>query len=151
MFLVLRRIVDPNEDNALSQKWLSSRVEEIGLARAQTNDKWYYDQWITTYGILKLKLCMVPEISGLWRIPGLVERGIRFSNQNDTNTCWHGKDYYDCNEDIRIVAHGCKWWHFFPTQKFEEHVEKFSEITKNVYRLDFGNMFTNATWKRLHP
>jgi hypothetical protein len=150
-FSVWRQIVDPYEENMLNQKWLLHRVEEIGLERAKANDKWYYDQWITTDGILKLKLCTVPETSGLCRIPGLVENKIYFPSMNDTNTCWHGKNYQDCNRDIRIVAHGCKWWHFFPTQKFKEHVKKFNEITNNEYKLDFGTMFTNRTWNRLHP
>ena len=143
--------MDPKNETELNQKWLSKRVEEIGLARVNNNDKWYYDQWITTYGILKNRLCTVPEESGLWKIPGLVERKIYFPNMNDTNICWHGKNYQDCNEDIRIVAYGCKWWHFFPEQKFKAHVKKFNEITENSYKLDFENIFTNEAWKRLHP
>ena len=103
----------------LNKKWLDDRIEDIGLARAKSNDKWYYDQWITTYGILINKLCTVPEKSGLWNVPGLKERNIYFPNLNDTTTCWHGRYYKDCNLDMHIVAYGCKWWHFFP---FQNHV-----------------------------
>ena len=93
----------------------------------------------------------MPEKSGLWNVPGLKERNIYFPNLNDTTTCWHGRYYKDCNLDMHIVAYGCKWWHFFPFQKFDEHVKKFNEITKNAYNLDFGSMFTNETWNKLHP
>ena len=148
---VWRQIVDPNGYKVLNKKWLDDRIEDIGLARAKSNDKWYYDQWITTYGILTNKLCTVPEKSGLWNVPGLKERNIYFPNLNDTSTCWHGRYYKDCNLDMHIVAYGCKWWHFFPFQKFDEHVKKFNEITKNAYNLDFGSMFTNETWNKLHP
>ena len=149
--LVWRQIIDPMNETTLDQKWLSQRVNEIGLARANHNSKWYYDQWITTYGILKNKFCTVPEESGLWKIPGLVDRELYFPTFNDTNICWHGKNYQDCNKDIRIVAYGCKWWHFFPSQEFKDHVKKFNEITENAYTIDFGNMFTDEAWKRLHP
>lgn len=135
----------------MNQSWLSERIEEIGLARAKFNDKWYYDQWVTTYGILKNKFCTVPEVSGLWKIPGLLERKIYFPTMNDSATCWHGRNYQDCNMDMHIVPYGCKWWHFFPFQKFKDHVIKFNEITNNTYNLEFGNMFTNDTWNRLHP
>ena len=150
-FVVWREIVDPKNHTDVNQNWLSKRIEEIGLKRAKTNDKWYYDQWITTYGILKHKLCTVPKVSGLWKIPGLVDQGLYFPEMDDSKTCWHGKNYHDCNMDIRIIPYGCKWWHFFPFQKFKEHVQKFNELTENTYELNFKKMFTNETWNRLHP
>merc|ERR550539_510273 len=119
---VWRQIVRSNDDKELNQSWLSERIEEIGLARAKFNDKWYYDQWVTTYGILKNRFCTVPEVSGLWKIPGLLERKIYFPTMNDSATCWHGRNYQDCNMDMHIVPYGCKWWHFFPFQKFKDHV-----------------------------
>ena len=148
---VWRQIVDQKNETTLNQKWLSDRINEIGLARTKYNEKWYYDQWITTYGILKNKFCTVPEESGLWKIPGLVDNNIYFPNMNDSSICWHGKNYQDCNMDMRIVPYGCKWWHFFPFEKFKDHVKKFQEITENAYKLDFEHIFTNDTWKRLHP
>ena len=148
---VWRQIVEPNKpNNLLNQKWLTERIDEIGLRSAKRNDKWYYDQWVTTYGILKHKLCTVPEKSGLWKIPGLVDKEIYFPNLDDKNICWHGKNYQDCNRDWMIIPYGCKWWHFFPQQKFKDHVKKFNEITENVYKLNFESMFTNDTWSRLH-
>ena len=52
---------------------------------------------------------------------------------------------------MRIISGGCKWWHWRPKQTLEEHVRKFNEITENVYKLEFGNMFTNESYNRLHP
>ena len=130
---------------------MTERIKEIGLARTKFNDKWYSDQWITTYGILKRKLCTVPSESGLWKIPGLVEKQLYFPQLNDSKTCWHGKNYHDCNRINHIIPYGCKWWHFYPDQKFKEHVEKFNEITKGIYKLDFGNIFTDKSWRKLHP
>ena len=140
----------PNKDDQLNQKWLDDRINEIGLSRAKHNDKWYYDQWVTTYGILKNKLCTVPEISGLWNIPGLIDRKLYFPQLNDSKTCWHGKNYHDCNQIMRIIPYGCKWWHFYPTQSFKEHVAKFNELTNNEYKLNFGDIFTQKNWNKLH-
>jgi len=84
---VWRQIVEPGEEALLNQKWLTGRIEEIGLARSKSNDQWYYYQWVTTYGILKNRLCTVPESSGLWKVPGLVDRKIYFPELNDSKTC----------------------------------------------------------------
>ena len=94
---------------------------------------WYYDQWITTYGILYHKICSAPPWSGLWNNPGL-EFDPEF---DDSDNCWHGAGYKDCNIDIHIVPHGCKWYHFYPNQNFDAHVEKFHEITNHVYDIDW--------------
>ena len=150
IILVWRQIVDPNDDKKLNQKWLTDRIDEIGLARTKNNDKWYYDQWVTTYGILKNRLCTVPETSGLWNIPGLIDRKIYFPLLDDSKTCWHGKNYHDCNQQIRIIPYGCKWWHFYPSQGLKDHVAKFNDITNNEYKLDFGDIFTRKNWIKLH-
>ena len=134
----------------MNQKWVNDRIEEIGLKRTNFNDKWYYDQWITTFGILKHKICTVPEISGLWKVPGLTKHGIYFPSMNDSETCWHGKNYNDCNDDIRIVAYGCKWWHFFPFQTFKDHVKKFRELTENEYEIKYEKIFSAKNWNKLH-
>ena len=46
---------------------------------------------------------------------------------------------------MHIQPHGCKWYHFFPQQTFEEHVEKFNEITNNVYNIDYQELYSNQT------
>ena len=159
-FTVWRQIINAdNKWDELKKVWVSERIEEIGLERVEhwtskglgSDDMWYYDQWITSYGILKQTFCTVPEISGLWRLPGLVNREIYFPNFNDSEICWHGKNYRSCDIEMRIISGGCKWWHWRPKQTLEEHVKKFNEITGNTYKLEFGNMFTNETYNRLHP
>ena len=122
-----------NSTSDLNKDWLSYKREEIGLGEST----WYYDQWITTHGILRNKICNVPPWSGLWNNKDLV-----FDPQfNDSEQCWHGQGYKDCNLNIHIVAHGCKWYHFFPWQKFEDHVEKFNEITNNAYNIETVDIF----------
>ena len=37
----------------IGQEWINASVIEIGLDRVSGQSKWYYDQWITTYGIIK--------------------------------------------------------------------------------------------------
>ena len=59
----------------------------------------------------------------------------------DDATCFHGLGYKDCNEDIRVVYGGCKWWHVFPKQTLQEHVNKFHEITSNEYQIDMRSPF----------
>ena len=43
----------------------------------------------------------------------------------------------DSNRDIGIVFEGCKWYHFFPDQTLDEHVEKFRELTNGSIELSF--------------
>ena len=64
---------------------------------------------------------------------------------DDSNQCWHGFGFRDCNIIMHIQPHGCKWYHFFPQQTFEEHVEKFNEITNNVYAIDYQELYSNQT------
>lgn len=95
---------------------------------------WYTDQLITTYGLLKHQLCNVPETSGLWNLPNL-EFDPSFS---DEKFCWHGRGYKDCNRDVHIVYQGCKWWHFFPGQGMQDHIEKFYELTNYTTKIDLN-------------
>ena len=124
------------------------RIEEIGIEHVEfwtskglgTNAKWYYDQWITTYGVIKNKLCNVPEVSGLWKLPGLVERNLYFPYMDDSESCWHGKNYISCDIYRTIIAGGCRWWHFRPLQSLKEHIQKFNEITNNTYKFNFKDI-----------
>ena len=120
------------------------RVEEIGIEHVDfwinhglgADAKWYYDQWITTYGVIKNKFCNVPEVSGLWKLPGLVKRNLYFPDMDDSDTCWHGKGYKSCDVFGTIVANGCKSWHFRPFQTLNEHIKKFNEVTNNSFRFN---------------
>ena len=51
---VWKTIVAPERTSskALSRDWIDKSVEEIGLSH-EDESKWYYDQWITTFGLLK--------------------------------------------------------------------------------------------------
>jgi len=126
-----------NATSDLNEDWIRYKRDEIGLG----NLTWYYDQWITTHGLLLKNICTVPPWSGLWNKKGL-EYDPYF---DDSNQCWHGRGYKDCNMDIHIVPHGCKWWHFYPSQTFKEHVEKFNELTENSYNLQITDIFSQNT------
>ena len=138
-----REIIEPREDGQLNQNWLTERVEEIaageeaslGLSRQLVS--WTYDQWVCTYGILKSKLCTVPKTSGLWKTPGLVTHKLYFPDMDDSSTCWHGENYRDCNKGHEHRKGGCKWWHFFPRQRYREMVKKFNQITDHQYNITF--------------
>ena len=121
--------------------------EEVELL--DDRNTWYTDQLITqvtlemmtssdrllcrTHSLLSSKTCSVPESSGLWNLPGL-EFDPEF---DDSGSCWHGRGFKDCNKDIHIVYQGCKWWHFYPDQRFQDHLDKFYELTNNSIPLDF--------------
>ena len=56
---------------------------------------------------------------------------------DDSKTCWHGGGIYeDCNNTmalgrnlkIRFYGKRCKWWHFFPKEKYANLKSKFDEI-----------------------
>ena len=127
-----KKIINSTQD--LNSAWIDSKRQEIGL---DPNSTWYYDQWITTHGLLKNRLCTAPPWSGLWNAPGLeFDPGF-----DDRDQCWHGQHYKDCNIDMHIVPHGCKWFHFYPFQTFEEHVKKFNELTKNEYNTVVENIY----------
>lgn len=125
-----------NATDGMNEKWLQMKQKEIDLDKDST---WYYDQWITTHGILKHKICQVPAYSGLWNNKGLIHDPAF----DDSSQCWHGFGYKDCNIEMHIVPHGCKWYHFFPSQNFQAHVDKFNEITKNEYNLSLKDMYSD--------
>jgi hypothetical protein len=126
-----------NAPEGLTEAWLHAKQDEIGLDKSQT---WYYDQWITTYGLLKNKICNVPPTSGLWKNKDLV-----FDPKfNDSLQCWHGSGYKDCNIDIHIVKHGCKWYHFYPFETFQDHLDKFNELTNYVYDIQLSDMYNTV-------
>ena len=57
--------------------------------------------------------------------------------KSESAPSWHGRGFKDCNRDIRIVFEGCKWYHFFPDQTLDEHVDKFRELTNGTIELRF--------------
>ena len=155
MTTVWREILEPNADNQLNQAWLECRIQDmLGSEKEKFEHKgfsWGYDQLVTTFGLLKHKFCTVPAISGLWKLPGLKERGIYFPSMNESNICWHGKYYNDCNKDRRMIPFGCKWWHFHPYENFETHVKKFNKLTDYMYKgavSELKNMFIDKRWNK---
>ena len=142
--------MEPNKYEECNKPWLSSRIKDMKLDKTPCNgeflvcnDSWGYDQSITTYGILKHRLCTLPKNNGLWRIPGLVEKQIHFPEMDDSNVCWHGKHYTDCNIERQHMTEGCKWWHFFPHDNLAVHVKKFKELTKGIYNSRISNLYFN--------
>ena len=89
---------------------------------------WYSDQIITSHALISNKICNVPPTSGLWKFLQL-EYDQDF---NDENLCWHGivGGYTDCNKNRKTKCGG-NWWHFYPDQKYEEHLLKFQELMKH--------------------
>ena len=57
---------------------------------------------------------------------------------DDSKICWHGSGIYeDCNNVlwsrnllIRYKGGNCKWWHFYPSEKYADLRSKFEEIMK---------------------
>ena len=55
---------------------------------------------------------------------------------DDSTTCWHGGGIFeDCNNKLWtrnvILRHrggNCKWWHFYPDERYDKLEEKFNEI-----------------------
>ena len=43
---------------------------------------------------------------------------------------------WDSHCSFKLCLRGCKWWHFFPSQPFADHVAKFHELTNNSIELD---------------
>ena len=144
---VWRKIVEPLDDELCNQSWLRARLSDFGLEKTPyKNDstaEWGYDQDITTYGILKHKLCTVSKNSGLWNIPGLSEKGIYFPEMDDSKICWHGMHYEDCNFERTNVPNGCKWWHFYPHHNLAVHLRKFRELTNNSFNLKISDLYFN--------
>ena len=61
--------------------------------------EWYTDQLITTHGLLASRVCQVAETSGLWRLLGLR----RDPDLADSELCWHGSGYKNCNKRRHTV------------------------------------------------
>jgi len=105
---------------------------KLGGEKLLGSSTWYTDQLMTTHGLLASGICTVPRYSGLWNMKGLL-----YDPQlKDEKTCFHGQGYADCNKDIHIVYQGCKWWHFYPDQKIQDHYDKFYELTNHTINLD---------------
>ena len=97
---------------------------------------WFTDQLIITWALLSTKVCSVPASSNLWEMPG-----IQFDpTHDDSSKCFHGFGYEDCNRGTppthRVGHMGCKWWHFYPFETIENHLEKFYQITNNTVTID---------------
>ena len=104
------------------------------LNRSNWEKIWYTDQLIITWALLSSKVCSVPASSNLWT--GL---GLKFDPAlDDSKTCFHGFGYENCTKRRieRIWRMGCKWWHFFPNEGFQSHLDKFYELTNNTITLD---------------
>ena len=104
------------------------------LYKSNSDKYWYSDQLIITWALLSSKVCTVPASSKLWQMPGIQYD----SALDDSKTCFHGFGYECCSKrwDERRWRLGCKWWHFFPNEGFQAHLDKFYEITNNTITLD---------------
>ena len=60
---------------------------------------------------------------------------------DDSPTCWHGRKYTDCNRKRETIPGGCKWWHFFPDEDFDTHVQRFRQITNDVFEDKLAAIF----------
>ena len=102
------------------------------LYNATPEEDWYTDQVIITWALLSSKVCSVPASSNLWKMPGL-----QFDPAlDDTERCFHGVGYQDCNRGRSHISLGCKWWHFYPSESFENHLDKFYQFSNNTVTLD---------------
>ena len=65
----------------------------------------------------------------------LREKGINPETFSDDElNCWHGGwDYRDCNKELPSLKSGCKWWHFFPSQRLSAHIDVFNKLTHDYY------------------
>jgi len=102
---------------------------------------WYIDQTLTTYYILKSRLCTVPKTSGQWGW-----KGLEYKEVDDSSTCFHGSGYADCNKARTFVGQGCKWWHFHPDERMvEDLMPKFAESCNNRIQLYYSRVGTSFT------
>ena len=106
------------------------------LYRSNQEKNWFTDQLVITWALLSRKICSVPASSNLWS--GL---GLKFDPLlDDSKTCFHGFGYHNCNRkknNHRVQLMGCKWWHFIYYENFQNHLDKFYELTNNSVRLDY--------------
>ena len=56
---------------------------------------------------------------------------------DDSKKCFHGV-FEDCNIRRTQLSLGrkCQWWHFYPNEGFQNHLDKFYELTNNAITLD---------------
>ena len=84
-----------NATSDLNEDWVHYKQIEFDL---NLHEMWYYDQWITTLGLLKSQICNVPSYSGLWN-----NKNVEFDpNFDDSEQCWHGFGFKDCNIEMHI-------------------------------------------------
>ena len=84
-----------NATSDLNEDWVHYKQIEFEL---NLHEMWYYDQWITTLGLLKSQICNVPSYSGLWN-----NKNVEFDpNFDDSEQCWHGFGFKDCNIEMHI-------------------------------------------------
>ena len=103
------------------------------LYKSNSEKEWFTDQLITTWALLSTKICSVPDRSNLWEMPEL-----KFDpTLDDSKKCFHGV-FEDCNIRRTQLSLGrkCQWWHFYPNEGFQNHLDKFYELTNNAIILD---------------
>ena len=71
--------------------------------------EWFTDQLVTTHGLLASRVCQVAETSGLWRLLGLR----RDPALADTELCWHGSGYKNCNKRRHTVPGVSRYHHLW--------------------------------------
>ena len=104
---------------------------------------WWLDQWITTFGIISNGLCSVPQLSGLWNLPGL--KPIKQIHASNTigKKCWLGKGWDPCSKgDMgQLKKDNCKYWHFYGNDTLEDHVQKFNLLTGGKFDQVLDSIF----------
>ena len=64
----------------------------------------------------------------------------------DWHTCFHGENLGDCHRNE--VNNFCRYWHFIPTERREELVEKYKEIMgEKAPDTDFVHKFKNVKFE----
>ena len=76
--------------------------------------------------ILESGLCALPSNNTLWDSVKLNPTDI-----DDSETCWHGSEYSNCDRTTPIRSAGCKWWHFHSIERKSDLDRKFKEILNN--------------------
>lgn len=50
--------------STITKEWLDNQIVKVSL---EGSDTWYFDQWITTFALLRHRICSVPQKSALWK------------------------------------------------------------------------------------
>ena len=50
-------------------------------------------------------------------------------SQMEQKTCFHGKNLRPCNRNVKLNF--CRYWHFYPTERKQDLIEKYEEIMEN--------------------